>query len=82
MAILDKSMNPISVSDMKGSLTTIENYIRYMGERIEFSGKTTTALKTALTAAENSLETLGKEMQAMEQSITALEQRVTALENA
>lgn len=37
MAVLPESMDKLNVEDTERSLSVIENYIRYMGERIEFS---------------------------------------------
>lgn len=36
MAVLPENMNKLNVNDTRASLSTIEAYIRYMGERIEF----------------------------------------------
>lgn len=37
MAVLPESMNKLDLQDGPGSLSRIENYIRYMVERIEFA---------------------------------------------
>ena len=37
--IFPESMNRLDLSDPSGSLSTVENYIRYMTERMEFSNK-------------------------------------------
>lgn len=37
MAVLPESMDRLDPNDPAGSLSILENYIRYMGERIEFS---------------------------------------------
>ena len=37
MAVFPESMNKLDVKDTTGSLSRIENYIRYMTERVEFS---------------------------------------------
>lgn len=37
MAVLPESMDRLNVDDSRSALSVIENYIRYMSERIEFS---------------------------------------------
>ncbi len=37
MAVLPENMDKLNPEDVQGSLSIIENYIRYMGERIEFA---------------------------------------------
>ena len=37
MAVFPESMNKLDLNDTKGSLARLENYINYMGERIEFA---------------------------------------------
>lgn len=37
MAVLPERMEQLDPQDVAGSLVTIENYIRYMGERLEFA---------------------------------------------
>lgn len=37
MAVFPESMNKLDVNDVPGSLGRIENYIRYITERVEFS---------------------------------------------
>lgn len=37
MAVFPESMNKLDLNDTTGSLARIENYINYMGERIEFA---------------------------------------------
>ncbi len=42
MIVLPESMNKLNVEDTERSLSVIENYIRYMGERIEFAMRNVT----------------------------------------
>lgn len=37
MAVFPENMNRLDPGDVPGSLCTLENYIRYMAERLEFS---------------------------------------------
>ena len=46
MAVLPESMDRLDVNDAPGSFAKIQDYIRYMGERIEFSMRNMT--KTVL----------------------------------
>ena len=41
MAVIEKQMSPLNANDVAGSLNTVESYIRYMAERIEFSSGVT-----------------------------------------
>lgn len=54
MAVLPENMDKLNVEDSKTSLGIIENYIRYMGERIEFSMRNVT--KTVSAAGVSSAE--------------------------
>lgn len=54
MAVLPESMDKLNVQDSVTSLGIIENYIRYMGERIEFSMRNVT--KTVSAAGVSSAE--------------------------
>ncbi len=42
MIVLPESMNRLNVEETERSLSVIENYIRYMGERIEFAMRNVT----------------------------------------
>ena len=35
--VFPEEMNPLNIDDVRGSLRTIEDYIRYMTERMEFA---------------------------------------------
>lgn len=75
MAVLPESMDRLNVEDSKASLSIIENYIRYMCERIEFSTRNMT--KTVSAAGVSSAEI---SVQSMQEQLDALEKRVAALE--
>ena len=46
MAVFPEQMDRLDVNDPAGSLQRIENYIRYMTERVEFSNRNTTRTVT------------------------------------
>lgn len=46
MAVFPEQMNRLDPNDMAGSLRVIENYIRYMTERMEFANSNTTKVVT------------------------------------
>ena len=54
MAVLPESMDRLDVNDAPGSFAKIQDYIRYMGERIEFSMRNMT--KTVSAAGVSSAE--------------------------
>lgn len=56
MAVFPESMNKLDVNDTTGSLNRIENYIRYMTERVEFSMRNMT--RNVSEAGVSSVETL------------------------
>ena len=37
MAVFPEGMNKLNANDVRGSLAIMENYIRYMSERMEFT---------------------------------------------
>lgn len=54
MAVLPENMDRLDVNDAPGSFAKIQDYIRYMGERIEFSMRNMT--KTVSAAGVSSAE--------------------------
>lgn len=76
MAVLPESMDKLNVQDTAGSLSIIENYIRYMGERIEFSNRNMT--KTVSAAGVSSAE-LYVLVIAMNNSMAAMQSTVNGL---
>ena len=69
MAVLPESMDRLNVQDVPKSLSIIQEYIRYMGERIEFSFRNMT--KTVSSAGVSSAE-LYILVQAQAQQLAAL----------
>ena len=57
MPILPESMDRLDLNETKASLSTIESYIRYMAERLDFAvsvqNKTIAALETKIKALES-----------------------------
>ena len=83
MAVLPENMDRLNVEDTKSSLAIIENYIRYMGERIEFSVRNVTKSVSAagvssaevyvlVTAMSNALSALQSTVNGMSGNITSL----------
>lgn len=83
MAVLPESMDRLNVEDTRASLSIIENYIRYMGERIEFSMRNVTKSVSAagvssaeiyvlVTAMNNTLSALQSTVNGMSGTITGL----------
>ena len=84
MAIFDKELNHLDPQDASGSLRTLENYISYMRERLEFnnSNLTRTLSSAGTSTAEMVLivAALQNNVQAMQSSITAMQGQITTLE--
>lgn len=77
MAVFPKGMKQLDVSDSEGSLRTLEEYIRYMAERMEFSMANTT--RTVSDAGVSSVA-LYQLMQEMAGSLSALRSTVATLQ--
>ena len=84
MAIFDKELNHLDPQDAAGSLRTLESYISYMRERLEFnnSNLTRTLSSAGTSTAEMVLivAALQNNMQAMQSSVTAMQGQITTLE--
>jgi hypothetical protein len=76
MAVLPESMDRLDVQDTEGSLSKVQDYIRYMGERIEFSFRNMT--KTVSAAGVSSAE-LYILFQAQAQTLAALQSAVNCM---
>ena len=87
-AVLPESMDRLNVDDPRSSLSIIEEYIRYMGERIEFSmrnmtktisaaGVSTTEVYILITAMSNSLSALDSTVNGLTGTITGLKSSLT-----
>ena len=81
MSVLPESMASLPREDVGKSLKMLEDYVRYMGERMEFSvsglNKSSagelTALRERLAGLEAQTRTLEAQAQALEARIQALE---------
>lgn len=90
MAVFPESMERLNVDDTPGSLRRIENYIRYMVERMEFSnsnmtrnvngaGVSTVEVLMALKEVTGALSEVKSTMSKMTGDITALGNRINDL---
>ncbi len=89
-AVLPESMDKLNVQDPGGSLSIVENYIRYMGERIEFAMRNMTKTVSAagvssaeiyvlVTAMSNSLSALQSTVNGLSGNVTTLQGQVNSL---
>lgn len=76
MAVFPENMERLDLNDTRGSLSTIQDYIRYMGERIEFSMRNMT--KTVSEAGVSSAEVYIL-VQAQAQTLAALQSTVNGM---
>lgn len=92
-AVLPENMDKLNVKDVRSSLSIIENYIRYMGERIEFSMRNMTKTVSAagvssaeiyvlITAMSNNLSALQSTVNGMSGNITSLTNTQTSMQAA
>lgn len=91
MAVFPENMDKLNVQDPAASLSVIENYIRYMGERIEFSmrnmtktvsaaGVSSAELYILLQAQAQLIATLQSAIGIIQGNITALQHSVQAIQ--
>ncbi len=76
MAVLPENMDKLDVEDAPSSLAVIENYIRYMGERIEFAMRNVTKNVSAAGVSSAEIYVL---VTAMNNSLSALESTVNSM---
>lgn len=92
MAVFPESMNKLDVNDTTGSLNRIENYIRYMTERVEFSMRNMTrnvsdagvsSVEILLLVQEmaGAMSTINSTVNGMVGEITSLNSRVAELQS-
>ena len=85
MAVLPENMDKLNVSDTEGSLSKIEDYIRYMGERIEFSIRNMTKTVSAAGVSSAELYILfqaqGQTLAAIQSALNSLDGEVNALQS-
>lgn len=90
-AVLPENMDKLNVEDVRSSLSIIENYIRYMGERIEFSMRNMTKTVSAagvssaeiyvlITAMSNNLSALQSTVNGMSGNIISLTNTQTSMQ--
>lgn len=93
MAVLPESMNKLDLNDVPGSLSRLENYINYMGERIEFSmtnvtrnvsdaGVSTVTVLLAITEVANNLSKVSSAVNSMAGDITSINTRINAMQGS
>ena len=86
MAVLPENMDRLNVEDTKSSLSIIENYIRYMGERIEFSMRNVT--KSVSAAGVSSAEiyvlvnAMSNTLSALQSTVNGMSGNITSLTNS
>nr|DAG59304.1 MAG TPA: Reovirus sigma C capsid protein [Caudoviricetes sp.] len=91
--IFPESMNRLDLDDPSSSLSTVENYIRYMTERMEFSNKnlsrtvnsagvSTVEIIQLLVELSNAISTLQSTVSGLQGTVTGLNTRVGALETS
>ena len=78
-AVFPESMDRLNRQDVSGSLAVIENYIRYMTERVEFSMRNTTR---AVGAAGISSAELVLVLEQMQNNISALSSKINEISGA
>lgn len=90
-AVLPESMNRLNVENTQESLSTIEAYIRYMGERIEFymrnmtksvsdAGVSSVEVYAAVTALSNTVGALQSTVNSLNGSVTGLGAKIADIE--
>lgn len=93
MAVLPESMNKIDVKDTEKSLSTLENYIRYMGERIEFAmrnvtrnvsdaGVSSAEMYVLLVAVQNSVSTLSSELNTLKSTVNTMQGTLNTMQSS
>lgn len=93
MAVFPESMDKLDVEDARGSFATVENYIRYMTERMEFSMRNMTKTVSAagvssaemyilLTALQNEMSALRSTVNGMSGNLTSLSGQVGEMQSA
>lgn len=91
MAVFPESMERLDPEDPAGSIKTLDEYIRYMGERIEFgmrnmtksvnaAGISSTELYILLVAMDNRLSALESTANGLKGTVTSLQNSVTSLQ--
>ncbi len=90
MAVFPESMDPIEPEDPARSLRTLDEYVRYMTERIEFgmrnmtksvnaAGISSTEMYILLVAMDNRISALESALNGLRGTVTGLQGTVTEL---
>lgn len=93
MAIFDKELNHLDPQDTASSLRTLENYISYMRERLEFNnsnltrtlssaGTSTAEMVLIVAAIQNNVQAMQSSINAMQGQISTLETTVSGLNSS
>jgi len=91
MAVFPENMDKLNTDDAQGSFAIIENYIRYMTERMEFAMRNMTRTVTAagissaevyilLTAIRNDLSALKSTVNGITGNVTSLSNQVSGMQ--
>lgn len=92
MAVFPESMSRVDPNDTAAAIATLESYIRYMQERIEFANRQTTRSVTEagvtstefyleLTELQNTVQALSSTLAAAIAAEAVSQQKITALES-
>lgn len=93
MAVFPENMDKLDVNDPASSLGIIENYIRYMGERVEFSmrnvtrnvteaGVSSAEMYILMTALSNDLSALKSTVNGQSGTLTSLSNQISGLQSS
>lgn len=91
MAVFPESMDRLDVTDTEGSFRCIENYIRYMNERVEFStrnmsrnmsasGQSTTEILEMLNGLTSAMSAMQSTMNAIRATLTEMDETVSQIQ--
>lgn len=93
MAVLPESMDRLDKENVEKSFSTLENYIRYMGERIEFSmrnvtrnvseaGISSAELYLLVTELRDNLAALQSTVNGLSGSVTSIQGSITEIQGS
>ena len=92
MIVLPESMNKIDVEDSERALSTIDNYIRYMCERIEFAmrnvtknvsdaGVSSAEMYVLLVALQNTVSEVSSRLSTLTGTVNTMQNTLTSLQD-
>lgn len=90
MAVLPENMDRLNADDTRTSISIIDNYIRYMGERIEFAfsnmtktvsnaGVSSATLYIMVVALTNQLSALQSTVNTVQSTVNTISGQITAI---